>query len=236
MQRFLLIISILYSHSLLGQFQGVEKADSLFDNQEYTRAFIVYDSLFQNGVTSEEILLKMSMINEGLGKIPQAIFFLSLYQNKTGDDLVERKILDMARDQNLEGYTVSDFELIQNAFEEWLEELLILVIVLLSAYSARAVFIILKRKKKEVSHLMVSSLLALAVIFLAAYEKKKKKEGIFIAEKGYLVEGPSAGSEILFEVNPGDKLEILGTQDSWTKVIYKEQEGFIRNSQVWPLF
>ena len=53
------------------------EADSLFVLKEYTKAQVLYETLYNDKkVESNDLLLKLALINEGLGDVPLAIWKL----------------------------------------------------------------------------------------------------------------------------------------------------------------
>ena len=83
----------------------IYKADSLFKNKKYTEAFSTYKSIFDDEKQiSEQMLLKMAFIQEGLENYGECLYYLNVYQSKYPNPIIQLKINTLSEQYNLEGY------------------------------------------------------------------------------------------------------------------------------------
>ncbi|MFL3022164.1 MAG: hypothetical protein ACJZZG_01075 [Cytophagales bacterium] len=69
-----------------------EKADSLFNQNNYLESKKIYDSIFyKENQFSNSMILKMSAIEESIGNYEKAIFYLELFQKQNDKDQVNKK-------------------------------------------------------------------------------------------------------------------------------------------------
>jgi hypothetical protein len=60
--------------------ERLQRADSLFEQREYTEAFSLYNTLLATDrVCSPAMLMKMAYIQEGLGDYSEALYYLNQY-------------------------------------------------------------------------------------------------------------------------------------------------------------
>jgi hypothetical protein len=59
--------------------------------------------------------------------------------------------------------------------------------------------------------------------------------GIVAKDGTLMMENPSAGGKLMGTLKAGNKLEIIGATDIWFLVRIGEQEGYVRQSNLWML-
>jgi Bacterial SH3 domain len=214
-------------------FNALERGDSLFETQEYTHAYQIYDSLFLEGSASETMLLKMALINEGLGEYPKALYFLTLFQQIEESDEAEKKIQELAKEHDLSGYNYGDFDYVRKIFFEYFELIISILFLITLGFALQQAQNFFKKKEHSLSGLLMTFALGLTLILLIRYRETQNTTGIFMAPLGYLMEGASAGSQVLGKIKPGEKIQIEGKTDTWLQVEYKGALGYIRANQVW---
>src|SRR5882762_9738528 len=107
--KFVITVPFFFSFLSGGaQSQKIKLADSLFRSKQYTQSLELYQALFTSGDYSPAMLLKMAYIQEGLGKIGQTLYFLTLYHLATDDDQALRKTEELAAKFRLSGYDSND--------------------------------------------------------------------------------------------------------------------------------
>ena len=79
--KFSIIIFVLISNSLAGQgiYKALNKADSLYISKKYAEAYTDYLHIFEQGKYTPQMLLKMAYVKEGLGEVPEALYYLNVY-------------------------------------------------------------------------------------------------------------------------------------------------------------
>ena len=218
-----------------GRASDLEIADSLFLNQEYTSAFRIYDSLYTEGQASEAMVLKMAMISEGSGDFPKALFYLSQFQRLHGGEEVEKKIQEIATEHELEGYDYGDLAFIQKTFFDYFNLIVSVVFLGTLFFGSVLAFRVFSRKDKSASDLLMALLFGVGLYVLIFVKNDRPHEGIVMIPKGYLMEGPAAGSEVIEEVKPGEKFRVMGRTDYWLEVERGEKKGYLRANQVWEI-
>ena len=116
----------------------IELADSLFTQRKYTQSFEIYDKILKSeNMTSPAMLLKMAYIREGLGDFSNALYYLNLYYLQTHNKRALRKMEDLAKSYNLQGYKYTDTEFFMNVFYRYYSAIfygLSVLVIILIAY------------------------------------------------------------------------------------------------------
>jgi len=239
LQTLVLILGINFFFGLSvkseAQLSSLEKADSLFDNHEYTGAYQIYDSLFFDGSATESMLLKMALINEGLGDYPKALYFLTIFQELSSSDEGEKKIQELAKVHDLSGYNYGDLVYVRKIFFENFEFIISIIFLLTLGIAFKQAWNFYKRKEKNISGMLMTIFLGIVLILFINFKNTQNLTGVFMAPMGYLMEGPSAGSSVLGKIKSGEKIVIKGEIDTWLKVEYEGGIGYIRTNQAWLL-
>src|SRR6185436_7100842 len=84
------------------------KADSLYSSKQYTQALDFYQLLHKSGQYTPAMLLKVAHIQEGLGRLGESLYYLNLYFLATDDQQALKKMEELAKKNNLEGYETSE--------------------------------------------------------------------------------------------------------------------------------
>ena len=85
-------------------YSKLDKADSLFTKQKYTKALNIYEDIFQNYQQfTPRMLVKMSFIHESMGNYSRALYLLNLYNDVSPNRKVLEKLEQLASQNNLSG-------------------------------------------------------------------------------------------------------------------------------------
>lgn len=212
----------------------LQTADSLYAAKQYTQAFERYDVLFAGGRYSPAMLLKMAHIQEGLGHLGQALYYINLYFIATNDTAALRKMEELAEKNNLEGYQNNESKKLKALLNEYNTTItLFLVVTCLFFFS----LVVYTREKKKIRPTFSSAMLVLSVIVLFVYTNfsSASERGIVAAPKTYLMSGPSAGAALVAIIGEGHQLEITGKKDVWLKVQWKEREVYVKEFLLKPI-
>ncbi len=223
-----LFVSLL-SSSFAQTKEQISMADSLFINQKYTEAFDIYEEIFLAGNISESMFLKMAFIKEGLGDYVQSLYYLDQYYNLTADKSVLLKMQELAEENGLGGYDVGDKDFFMNFLNLYRSEIqigLLVICVFLLVFSYQS-----KKKNHLPVGVPVLQVLLLAVLLIVSNDWLQKDTEI-IQIPTLLMSGPSAGSEPIGWVVEGHKIEVLDRSEVWTKISWKNEEAYIRNSKL----
>ncbi len=212
----------------------LQTADSLYAAKQYTQAFERYDVLFAGGRYSPAMLLKMAHIQEGLGHLGQALYYINLYFLATNDTAALRKMEELAEKNNLEGYQNNESKKLKALLNEYNTTITLFLVVTCLIFLSLVVY---TREKKKVRPTFSSAMLVLSVVVLFVYTNfsSASERGIVAAPKTYLMSGPSAGASLVAIIGEGHQLEITGKKDVWLKVQWKEREVYVKEFLLKPI-
>lgn len=207
-------------------------ADSLFQKKLYTQSLTIYEKIArEDQLASPAMLLKMAFIYESLEDLGNALYTLNNYYKLTSDKKVLTKMNEMAQQNNLEGYSTSDFNLFLKFFDEnrnyFVLVSLALGILILS--------MILKRKKKLEERSAGLTIGLAFTLLLATYLlnfSQLPTKGIITSANAYLMSGPSAGADLIEITGEGHKVEIVGQKDIWVEIKWKNTRAYIRENNL----
>lgn len=226
---FLVILFLSVFVDLNAQNPSLTVGDSLFNQQKYTEAFEVYLSIMDEGDASEAMLLRMAYIQDGLGNYPEALFYLDHYYRLSADRRVIGKIASIAESNELEGFSYDDLLF----FKVWLAKYrtlliagLTLVIALLMGYTIQK----RKQMQRPLSAGVIQLMLLLLLFMLTNISPSRY--GIIIEDHVLLRSGPSAGAEPVEVLPKGHKVPILDQDEVWTKILWEDDEVFVRNEKL----
>ncbi len=211
---------------------NLSRADSLFETKRYVQAFEIYqDLLEQEEQYTPAMLLKMAYIQEGLGAYEKALFYLSQYQQTNYNQAVLRKMENLATEHKLNGYSYTEQIFFLTLIEQY-RWYFVLVSILLSGLFF---FLAIRRRKQKRETAFAYPafylfFLGLSIIFLNLQWQQEK--GIVMNNYAVLMEGPSAGTRLLAQINRGHRVKVLGQEDVWVKIQWDEQEAYIRENHL----
>ncbi len=207
-------------------------ADSLFAEKKYTQSFDIYHRLLESERrVSPAMLLKMAYIKEGLGDYSNALYYLNLYYLRTNNKRALRKMEDVAKKYDLLGYQYTDQDFFLNIFyRHYSSIVLVLGGVLLVLLS----YMIYKKRRlhERPGFSLFYTIITLLLLFYIVNFGKPYHQGIIIHPDTYLMKGPSAGSELITIADQGHRVRVLGKKDVWIKVEWKDEEAYIRESNL----
>lgn len=230
------VLTTIVGTSYASQSIEVQKttADSLFDARQFTQALDIYEELFVNQqVTSPSILLKMAFIEEGLTKIPEALYYLEQYYRHTLDLEALGKIERLAARHELEGYSYSDERAFRTFLLRYLPETMIILLslsLILLIYISIHLF-----RTSKMSGFAFLYLLCLAVSFGLLELVPFPAAGIISQETTLLHEGPSSGADVVASLTAGNKVRIIQRDGAWVKIEWNDRTAFIRDKNIRPL-
>ena len=205
-------------------------ADSLFEEKKYTDAKLLYEDLyFSKEFSSDDILIKLAFINEGLKKPEWTLFFLEKYlKEHPKDDKIKAQISNIATKNNLNGYEYDDLQ----RMIEWVTPYRVHIgVSIFIIYLALILFLLLKKQLKQQGIVTTILGVLLFITFIYVKEDKDKKYGVIIKES-LLMDQPSAGGNLINTYVPGHKVEVLEEIDIWNKVSIEGQELYLLKEQL----
>ena len=210
----------------------LQRADSLFEQREYTEAFSLYNSLLETDrVSSPAMLMKMAYIQEGLGEYSKALYFLNQYFLLTHEEAVLDKMKELATTYNLRGYEYDDYDLLQNFFRQYRYHTIFIILGLAVA----GLFVMAWRRKKynrPPVAIGVFYVFVLAVLFIFVNYTDAGRKAIITAENTYIMSGPSAGAKVIAVSTKGHRVAVDGGKDVWLQIEWDGEPAYIRQGNV----
>ncbi|GAA4820712.1 hypothetical protein [Algivirga pacifica] len=238
MQKKLKFFVLLITYSLIintsfsqEKVQLLSEADSLFESGSYTKSLNLYKRLIkQEGAYTPKMLLNMAFITQAEGAYAEALYYLNLYYKHTSDRSVLEKMETLAQDNNLSGYTFTDYEYFSNVFHKYklvffsIGALLILVTLGLSIY---------KKQRKENALIPFIFLILFSIGNLWLFNLGfQRTYGIVQTVNLYGTDSPSAGGKRIQKLQEGDRILLGNTKDIWYKAEVDEQFFYVRKNNL----
>lgn len=234
--KILFIVSLAFAQATIAQTVPfvLLKGDSLYAAKQYTQAFEHYKALYSGGRYSSSMLLKMAYIQEGLGHLGESLYYLNLYFLASDDAQALKKMEELAKKNNLEGYEASEtIKLLA-----WLQEQYSTIAYVIAAASVFLLALMFYQRTKMQTRPSLAGIglaVTLAMLFFHINFNLKSERGIVAQSQTYLMSGPSAGSSLVAIIGEGHQLEIKGRQDVWLRVSWKQKEVFVKEFLVRPV-
>ena len=207
-------------------------ADSLFAMGRYTQSLAAYEQILDEKETyTPAMLLKMAYIHEGLEQYGDALYYLNLHYIHTADREVLLKMEELASEHNLRGYDVSDKDFLFSflyRYYPYIIGLLIALAILMMALVYRE-RMRLKQSGKMPAIFMV---LVLGLVFFILNFGLSYDKAIVDDSAAYLMEGPSAGADVVDVIGKGHRLEINGKKDVWIKTTWDNRTVYIKSGKL----
>lgn len=205
------------------------KADSLYKNKQYISAIKIYKKIYDEGNSSPAMLLKLARIEEGMGNPGESMYYLEKYYQFTKDEKAIDYLKKTSEAKNAIGF---NYDLAYKAnlfYKEWK----IYFKLFLSIILILGVGMMLKNKNsltKKKSYFAIAIIPLLIVAFLNNYDGKS--EAIITNSPSYLLEGPSAGANLVEKVSVPTKIQVKSQVDVWSKVIFDDKVAYIKSTRI----
>jgi hypothetical protein len=223
---FLIVFQPVYSQ---GVTNSLLKADSLFESRSYKEAFEIYSENYQEGLYSPAMLLKMAFIAEGMGDKEQATHYLGKYYDLNPNEQIISKIKTLTGQTTLFGYEVDDRDRFVLFLVNYKQYLLIALSAIL-LLSVIMIFWTSRKNESRVSYWPTAALMIL--IFLVNNFLDKPSTGLITHSPTYITTHPSAGGELVDQIEPGHRVKIKSSKDIWFEVEWKNQRAYIRKDHI----
>lgn len=227
------LLILLMVTTTVGYTQSLEKelvkADSLYEKKQYISAIKIYEKIYKKGNSSPAMLLKLARIEEGMGNPGQSIYYLEKYHQITKDEKVIDYLKETAESKKAVGF---DYGLTYQAdlfYKEW-KLYLQLFFSIIIFFGLGMMIKHQKSTHKKKSFFAIALVPLLIVAFLNNYSGKS--EAIITSTPSYLLEGPSAGANLIEKVTAPAKIQVKGQVDVWSKVIFEDKEAYIKTSNI----
>ncbi len=202
------------------------EADSLYDNKQYTQAVKMYESLFNEGYASPNMLLKLARINEGQADYGKSIFYLEKYFQLTEDTRILDQINKITSDNKIKGFSY-ELPFFINYYYQTYHSAVILTLLLFLI-----ILIVVWLQKPKERKYYASGILALMLLMLFVNNYNGTFYGVMVETPGYIMSGPSAGADVLSEISKPVKLPMKNSVDVWIKTNYNDQTGYVKADHI----
>ncbi|WP_109832632.1 SH3 domain-containing protein [Reichenbachiella versicolor] len=225
-------ISVPYSSLSQEVNHVLTKADSLFKEKKYTESFELYAQILESDhQATDQMLLKMAYIKEGLGDYSEALLYLNKYYRHSADKRARYKMEDIAQEKQLFGYTSDDTEFIVG----YVNRNAIVFYMIVFSVILFLLFVIVYRKLKSKTNATpyaIGALVLLVLFWFAINFQLAPARGIVIDSHAYLMSAPSSGADLVEVIDKGHRVKVLDQTDVWTKISWQEKEVYIRNEKI----
>ncbi|WP_255474062.1 SH3 domain-containing protein [Pontibacter qinzhouensis] len=214
---------------------SLDRADSLFQKQEYTDALTIYEQILeQEQHYSPQMLLKMAYIKEGLRDYTSAMYYLHLFYVKQPSRSVLKKMEELAHAHRLTGYEYSDLHFFKTQFSK--HYMRMLELMLIAAVVTVTIMFLSWRKGRRFSNTFKIGF-TLYLLFILYYVNflNLGDAGIIKNNHVAIMSAPSAGSAWLATASQGHKVPIRGEQDIWYEIRWKGEVAYIRKTNILEL-
>ncbi|BDC99986.1 SH3 domain-containing protein [Persicobacter psychrovividus] len=209
--------------------EQLAKADSLFAQKHYTESFELYQELvFDKQLVSNSMLLKMAFIKEGMKDYGATMYFLNKYYDRTLDQGVLKKMDTLAKNAQLQGYEFGDRAYFSNLYQQYYDLFNVLIFLILSLLLAG--FLYYNNKSVTAKWSFVAA--SWALILFWGLELNIKVDGhraIVSFPKTAMLDAPSAGGDVVGMIGAGHRVEVVGHQDVWTKILWEGKAVYVKD-------
>ncbi len=223
-------ITFLQSFNCQADINKLNKADSLFNNQNYQEAFVIYEDLLQNDESySPAMLLKMAFISEGIGDYSQASFYLAKYYDENPNQRVITKIKALTEQSSLIGYELSD----RDRFLRFLTDLQSEITATISVILIFSLILLLFYFKGSIKpKYYLPSIILIIMAFIANNFLDAQKTGIITGSPTLIMDKPTAGGKLIKVVDPGHRVVIKSSKDIWYEVKWGEKRAYVKKENI----
>lgn len=210
----------------------IQKANQLFAQHKYTESLDLFEQAHQlSEKASPDIFIKMALIHEGLGNYTQALYYLNLYYVYSPNYQTLLHMERLGQTFGLKGYDHSDLDLFKAFYFRNFSWLAILALAV-SIVSLGWLLWNFSKERPVLFTIKLALLLLISLIFMVISFIEVNPKGIIQSDRSFLMSAPSSGARVVDIIEKGHRVNILGKQDIWYRIEWKEQELFIRSSQI----
>jgi len=202
----------------------LHNADSLFTQKQYTESMDVYENMLHSGFYTPRMLIRLSLIKEGLGDYTYALYYLNQYYSKKPNKQVLKKMDELAGRYNLKGYEYNDLEFFMSYYDRYYRYILFVFIAICAMLLLFTFFKI--RNKKTFKSIAVLLLLLGVTFYLTNFGIHSKKA--IVRNDVSIMSAPSAGADLIGHTTKGHRIVVLGQEDIWCKIKLQDKIGYVR--------
>lgn len=226
---FILIVYASAVYASENSLKTLFSADSLFEKKQYTEAMEQYERCFHEGFYTPRMLIRLSLIKEGLGDYTYALYYLNVYYTKIPDKSVLKKMDELASRYSLEGYEYNDLVFFISLYHRYY------IYIIFSFLIASLLFLIyLYLKKRGKSGLGLRPLFFMvilgAIYIISNYDIMPQRA--IVNNDASLMSAPSPGSELIGHIKKGHRVTIKSRKDIWCKIEWHGKIAFVRENSL----
>jgi len=210
----------------------LHQADQAYSANHFDEALPLYQRLLEKDrLTSPRMLLRMALMEETQGKVPQTLYYLNLLYTLNPDDGVRTRMESLARQYQLEGYDMDEWDF----FRKLLRRFSVHLFGVFSFFIALLVGLLWWRRYRgrPLRLLPLAIIVLLVLASLALNLNVRYGKAIVISGKAALMTDASAASPLKSLIPAGTRLTVIGESDAWMRVVYRDKQGFVSRNVVW---
>lgn len=214
---------------------SLRRADSLFATGDQATAALLYETILTHGhPATDPMLLKLASACERQNNVPRLLYYLQVYFDRHPDDAVLRKMNDIARANNLNGYETDDLNYFYLFYRKYGVYFLLFLFI-----PAGYVFsvLLLKTLRRQPVPQRQKWVLLLYLLMLSIFINlpESVQSGITSHDRVLLRTDPSAAAPVAEVIGRGHKVNILGGRDIYLRVLWHNELYYIRRDNVWVI-
>jgi tetratricopeptide (TPR) repeat protein len=211
----------------------LKKADSLYKIENYSASELIYEqSLAKIKNPSKSLFLKLASIKEKKGDFLKTLYYLNKAYELDPNEKTLAKLNEIATLHELKGYELSDFNFLILFYKQY-SGFLVAVLLILGIY----IFVILFIKKYKNQYIPFNQKVFLIVyligVALLMNLPDRYHQGIINRDGVLLRAEPSSAAQIAGEINKGNRLNIIGGNDIWRRVLWNDHLVYLKESDLW---
>jgi tetratricopeptide (TPR) repeat protein len=232
---FFFILNLTFTQLAKSQSNGeiLKRADSLYKSENYNTAEMFLEpNLPKIKNPSNVLYLKLALIKEKKGDFLKSMYYLNKAYELSPNEKILAKLNEIASVHELKGYELSDFNFLILFYKQY-SGFLVALLLILGIY----IFVILFIKKYKSNLSPFNQKLFLIVyllgIGLLLNLPDKYHQGIINHDGVLLRAEPSSAAPIEENLNKGHRLNVIGGNDIWRRVIWNDKFLYLKESDIW---
>ncbi len=228
----LCLISIQFAYSQANK-SWFEQGDFFYKSNKFEEADSIYKFILKKKIPVHPVIYK-KLANISLNKknkdIVEALYFLNLYNLKKPSEENLEEMSKIADENSLNGFENDNFNLVFLIYKKYIPYFLIFLILLVFFIQFTLLQRVNSKEKIQLRHFLILSLLILGITFIANIDNGIS-DIILNKDNVFLREAPNASSKTLLTLNKGTKLNIIGQDDIWLRVLVERKIYYINQSE-----
>ncbi|GAB3921934.1 SH3 domain-containing protein [Larkinella terrae] len=212
---------------------SIYQADSLFAAGSYPAATEAFEYHIQHGYKpTDPMLLKLAFMYEKQGDVAKMLYYLQVYFDRRPDEIVLKKMHDIAIQNNLRGYETDDLNYFYLFYKQY-GLYITLALVLLGTYAFGIFWLKFRNREPSRQRHKLTVLAYLTGLLLLVNLPERYQSGIVNRDRVLLRRDPSSAAPVVDVISRGHKVNILGSQDIWLHVFWNDGLYYVRKDNVW---